>query len=60
MFYWSSEKGIAEIDFIVQIGKNNVPIEVKSNENLQAKSLKSFVENIIQKLMLEPQWLILE
>lgn len=41
-------KGIAEIDFIVQIGKNNVPIEVKSNENLQAKSLKSFVENIIQ------------
>lgn len=44
VFYWSSEKGIAEIDFIAQIGKNNVPIEVKSSENLQAKSLKSFVE----------------
>lgn len=44
VFYWSSEKGIAEIDFIAQIGNNNVPIEVKSSENLQAKSLKSFVE----------------
>ena len=44
VFYWSSDKGVAEIDFIVQIGRKNVPIEVKSNENLQAKSLKSFVE----------------
>ncbi len=46
MFYWSSEKGIAEIDFIVQIGKNNVPIEVKSNENLQAKKLKIICRKI--------------
>ena len=43
-FYWSAEKGIAEIDFIVQIGRNNIPIEVKSSENLQAKSLKSFID----------------
>ncbi len=50
VFYWSSEKGIAEIDFIVQIGKNNVPIEVKSNENLQSKSLKSFVEKYNTKI----------
>ena len=44
VFYWSSDKGIAEIDFITQIGKNNVPIEVKASENLQAKSLKTFVQ----------------
>ena len=44
VFYWSSDSGIAEINFITQIGKNNVPIEVKSSENLQAKSLKTFVE----------------
>ncbi len=50
VFYWSSDKGIAEIDFIVQIGRNNVPIEVKSNENLQAKSLKSFVEKYNTKV----------
>ena len=44
IFYWSAEKGTAEIDYIIQIGKDNVPIEVKSNENLQAKSLKNFIE----------------
>ena len=42
--------GIAEVDFVVQIGKNNVPIEVKSSENLQAKSLKSFVEKYNTKI----------
>lgn len=44
VFYWSSDRGIAELDYIIQLGKNNIPIEVKSNENLQAKSLKVFVE----------------
>lgn len=44
IFYWSADKGIAEVDYIIQLGKNNIPIEVKSSENLQAKSLKSFVQ----------------
>ena len=44
VFYWASEKGTAEIDYIIQLGRNNIPIEVKASENLQAKSLKSFVE----------------
>lgn len=43
-FYWSSDTGIAEVDFLTQIGNNIVPIEVKSSENLQSKSLKSFIE----------------
>ena len=50
VFYWSSDTGTAEIDFITQIGKDNVPIEVKANENLQAKSLKSFVEKYNTKI----------
>ena len=50
VFYWSSDSGIAEIDFITQIGKNNVPMEVKSSENLQAKSLKAFVEKYNTKI----------
>lgn len=49
-FYWTSDIGKAEVDFIVQIGKNNVPIEVKAEENLQAKSLKSFVEKYHTKV----------
>ena len=50
VFYWTSDSGIAEVDFITQIGKNNVPIEVKSNENLQSKSLKTFVEKYNSKI----------
>lgn len=44
VFYWTADTGTAEIDFITQIRGNNVPIEVKANENLQAKSLKTFVQ----------------
>ena len=50
IFYWSADKGIAEVDYIIQLGKNNIPIEVKSNENLQAKSLKSFVQKYDTKI----------
>ncbi len=50
IFYWTSDSGIAEIDFITQIGTNNVPIEVKSSENLQSKSLKTFVEKYNTKI----------
>lgn len=44
IYYWSSEKSGAEIDFMVQYGENVIPIEVKAEENLQAKSLKSFYQ----------------
>lgn len=41
-YYWSSEQGIAEIDFLIQTGGKVIPIEVKAQENLKTKSLKSF------------------
>ena len=50
VFYWSAERATAELDFLVQLGVNVVPIEVKSEENLQAKSLKSFVEKYNTKV----------
>lgn len=50
IFYWSSDSGTSELDFITNIGKYNVPIEVKSSENLQAKSLKVFVEKYNTKI----------
>ena len=50
VFYWSSDRGTSEVDYIIQLGKNNVPIEVKANENLQAKSLKTFVQKYNTKL----------
>ncbi len=42
IFYWSSETATAEIDFLVQNEEDIIPVEVKAEENLQAKSLKSF------------------
>jgi predicted AAA+ superfamily ATPase len=42
IYYWSAKKSSAEIDFMVQHSGKVIPIEVKAEENLQAKSLKSF------------------
>jgi uncharacterized protein len=44
IYYWSAEKSTAEIDFLIQCNGMVVPIEVKAEENLQAKSLKTFYE----------------
>lgn len=50
VFYWSAEKGTAEVDYIIQLNGNNIPIEVKASENLQAKSLKTFIEKYNTKI----------
>ena len=42
IYYWSAERSKAEIDFLVQFEGKIIPVEVKAEENLQAKSLKSF------------------
>jgi hypothetical protein len=42
-FYWSASDSRGEIDFIVQHNGNVIPIEVKAEENLNAKSLKAFM-----------------
>ena len=44
VFYWVSEKGTAEVDFVLQRGQGVMPIEVKVEENLKAKSLKVYTE----------------
>ena len=44
IYYWSAENSRGEIDFLVQKEEKIIPIEVKAEENLQAKSLKVFVE----------------
>ena len=42
--YWSSERGDAEVDFLVQGTKAIYPVEVKAERNLKAKSLKAYRE----------------
>ncbi len=43
-FYWSAEHANAEIDFVIEAGMNIVPLEVKAEVNLHAKSLKVYRE----------------
>ncbi len=43
LFYWTAEVATAEVDFVLQHKNQVVPIEVKAEENLKAKSLKLFV-----------------
>ena len=40
--YWTSERITSEVDFVVQIDNEIIPVEVKSAANLQAKSLKVY------------------
>lgn len=64
--YWSNDAGQAEVDFLIQCKNELMPIEVKAEENLQAKSLKVFVEKYHTKTNIrtsmanyrEEDWLI--
>jgi uncharacterized protein len=42
LYYWTNEKGMAEVDFIFQSQYKVIPLEVKAEENVKAKSLKLF------------------
>ena len=44
IYYWSADNSSGEIDFIVQKEGVITPIEVKSSENLQSKSLLAFIK----------------
>lgn len=45
IYYYSKENSQLEIDFVIQIDTNIIPLEVKAEENLQAKSLKVILKN---------------
>lgn len=49
-YYWTAERGTAEVDFIIDNGSGIIPIEVKAEANLQAKSLKVYREKFQPKL----------
>lgn len=68
IYYWSAseEGGKSEVDFVVQHAGDVIPIEVKAEENLQAKSLKVYCEKYHPKVAIrtsnsdfrEETWLI--
>ena len=42
--YWTNERSTSEVDFVIQKEGEIIPIEVKSGENLHAKSFTLFCE----------------
>lgn len=50
--YWSPDTGIAEVDFVIQSANQIVPIEVKAELNLRAKSLAEFIKRYAPSLVI--------
>ena len=44
IYYWSNDTSRSEIDFVVKLDGYVIPIEVKAEKNLKAKSLKNFIQ----------------
>lgn len=50
IYYYTNDRGSCEIDFVVDTGEQIVPIEVKAETNLRAKSLKTYRERFEPEL----------
>jgi predicted AAA+ superfamily ATPase len=44
VFYWGREKGMAEVDFILQHEQEIIPVEVKSGIRSKSKSLRVYMD----------------
>ena len=44
VYYYTNDRGSCEVDFVVDVGECIVPVEVKAEMNLKAKSLKTYRE----------------
>ena len=44
IYYYTNDRGSCEVDFIADTGEQIVPVEVKAEVNLRAKSLKTYQE----------------
>ncbi len=65
-YYYSETKSEGEIDFLIQKGRHIIPIEVKAEENLRAKSLKVYCDKYKPEIAVrtsmsdyrEQEWLV--
>lgn len=44
VYYYTNERNTCEVDFVVDTGEDIIPIEVKAEVNLKAKSLRTYME----------------
>lgn len=65
-YYFTETKSEGEIDFMIQKGRNIIPIEVKAEENLRAKSLRVYCNKYMPEVAIrtsmsdyrEQDWMI--
>lgn len=65
-YYFTETKSEGEIDFLIQKGTNIVPIEVKAEENLKAKSLRVYCDKFKPQMAIrtsmsnyrEQEWMV--
>lgn len=50
MYYYTNGRGSCEVDFVVDTGEQIIPVEVKAELNLKAKSLKTYQEKFLPEL----------
>ena len=50
IYYYTNDRSSCEIDFVVDTGEQIVPVEVKAEINLRAKSLKTYKERFEPEL----------
>lgn len=50
VYYWSKSDSKCEIDFLVQSGVRVIPVEVKAEDNVHAKSLSTFCNTLFPGL----------
>lgn len=44
IYYYTNDRGSCEVDFVMDTGEQIIPVEVKAEVNLRAKSLKTYRE----------------
>ncbi|MCC8162826.1 MAG: ATP-binding protein [Lachnospiraceae bacterium] len=44
IYYYTNDRGACEVDFVIDTGEQIIPLEVKAEVNLKAKSLKTYRE----------------
>ncbi len=50
IYYYTNDRGSCEVDFVIDTGERIVPVEVKAEVNLRAKSLKTYQEKYLPEV----------
>jgi len=66
VYYYTNDRGSCEVDFVVDTGEHIIPVEVKAEVNLRAKSLKTYNEKYSPEICVrtsmsdykKEQWLV--